>query len=582
MSERYKKGIKSIGVGFIDFIISLPLFVVVSYLIFLFIAVFRIPDKIAYVLFIMVIGIVLIKLIVDTIRKKTKGLYAFWISLIVCYIILLMFIFPLYIKENLPETVVFLLPGIFLPYLFLIIKSIKSNREKFGWGCGRFWGFWVGIPIGIILIVIYIVPGIVILKNRSLNAKLNKNIGISSVKELYKPTSKENGNHLLDTQNFPQNSKFTTFFREYAEDSYKPIPSSAFKKEIVRSASLYIPYLDSFSKYSFIQKARLGDYEINPFSAPIPNFERAIKIAKAGLTSTVFDIHNKNYISASDKINEVWHIAKIVRNNNLISGMVSKVIGEYTIDFIFRGIREKWILKKRFSALPRQILSDIEKLPIVIPGAYEFIENKPARLPCLGAEMFQFKEILKKNPAKAIFFYNFHKKRFLYKILGRMSYPLMIFNYPAMLKLIQIYIPERFSSKDEYIRYFLNSDVKSKALHFKRIISRRLIPNIIIFLFMPDYSRIINKEISYIALSRIMQTAISVERQRLKTGKYPEHPDNILEDPFSGKPLIYKRINKGYIIYSVGENRVDDGGDVISQKSKDIGFRKGDTISFSK
>jgi hypothetical protein len=32
-------------------------------------------------------------------------------------------------------------------------------------------------------------------------------------------------------------------------------------------------------------------------------------------------------------------------------------------------------------------------------------------------------------------------------------------------------------------------------------------------------------------------------------------------DPFDGQPLRYKKLAKGYIVYSVGENGKDDGGD---------------------
>lgn len=32
-------------------------------------------------------------------------------------------------------------------------------------------------------------------------------------------------------------------------------------------------------------------------------------------------------------------------------------------------------------------------------------------------------------------------------------------------------------------------------------------------------------------------------------------------DPFSGEPFIYKRCDKGYLLYSVGANGTDDDGD---------------------
>ena len=36
--------------------------------------------------------------------------------------------------------------------------------------------------------------------------------------------------------------------------------------------------------------------------------------------------------------------------------------------------------------------------------------------------------------------------------------------------------------------------------------------------------------------------------------------DEIPPDPFDGKPLRYKKLEKGYVVYSVGPDGNDDGG----------------------
>jgi hypothetical protein len=61
---------------------------------------------------------------------------------------------------------------------------------------------------------------------------------------------------------------------------------------------------------------------------------------------------------------------------------------------------------------------------------------------------------------------------------------------------------------------------------------------------------------------------VAVERWRLAKGALPDalgdlvpaHLDAIPTDPFDGKPFRYKRLAKGYVVYSVGENETDDGG----------------------
>jgi hypothetical protein len=63
-------------------------------------------------------------------------------------------------------------------------------------------------------------------------------------------------------------------------------------------------------------------------------------------------------------------------------------------------------------------------------------------------------------------------------------------------------------------------------------------------------------------------TALAIEGYRLKEGKLPETVDELVPgylpqvylDPFDGKPLRYKRVEPGYMVYTIGADGVDDGG----------------------
>ncbi len=88
---------------------------------------------------------------------------------------------------------------------------------------------------------------------------------------------------------------------------------------------------------------------------------------------------------------------------------------------------------------------------------------------------------------------------------------------------------------------------------------------------------------------RCTVAALAMERYRLGNGALPESLDELVPeyldsvplDPFDEKPLRYATKDGYVVIYSVGENGVDDGGDVqMSVKKKgcprvlpDIGFR---------
>jgi ABC-type transport system involved in multi-copper enzyme maturation permease subunit len=85
---------------------------------------------------------------------------------------------------------------------------------------------------------------------------------------------------------------------------------------------------------------------------------------------------------------------------------------------------------------------------------------------------------------------------------------------------------------------------------------------------------------------RCAEAALAAERYRRRHNRWPERleeltPDLLAKvpaDPFGGAPLHYKRLADGVVIYSVGPNGQDDGGDVLAtpgleRTGRDLGFR---------
>jgi hypothetical protein len=78
----------------------------------------------------------------------------------------------------------------------------------------------------------------------------------------------------------------------------------------------------------------------------------------------------------------------------------------------------------------------------------------------------------------------------------------------------------------------------------------------------------IGYELKHVAQLEIARTLLVVERYRLAHGSLPKTLDQLVpgclaavpEDPFDGAPLRYKRLHRGFLVYSVGEDRTDDGG----------------------
>ncbi len=99
--------------------------------------------------------------------------------------------------------------------------------------------------------------------------------------------------------------------------------------------------------------------------------------------------------------------------------------------------------------------------------------------------------------------------------------------------------------------------------------SHRLPPRFICAICLPSVSRCAYKTAGFEARRRPALTAIAVERYRLGhqgtlpaslAQLVPEFIKAVPADPFDGQPIRYIRQPKGYVIYSLGPNRKDDGG----------------------
>lgn len=76
---------------------------------------------------------------------------------------------------------------------------------------------------------------------------------------------------------------------------------------------------------------------------------------------------------------------------------------------------------------------------------------------------------------------------------------------------------------------------------------------------------------------RVAAAAIEVELYRIAHGRWPQKmadvDASVPTDPFTGKPMRYKRVDEGCVIYSVGPNLEDDGGQGNSEDADDVRFR---------
>ena len=83
----------------------------------------------------------------------------------------------------------------------------------------------------------------------------------------------------------------------------------------------------------------------------------------------------------------------------------------------------------------------------------------------------------------------------------------------------------------------------------------------------PAFSRCVILDLRGIGRFQTARTALAIERYRQATGNLPDtlselipgYLDAIPQDPFDGEPLRYKKLDVGFVVYSIGEDGLDDG-----------------------
>jgi len=89
---------------------------------------------------------------------------------------------------------------------------------------------------------------------------------------------------------------------------------------------------------------------------------------------------------------------------------------------------------------------------------------------------------------------------------------------------------------------------------------------------MPAMARIKDIHCRVVADVRITRTGLALLRYRETHGNFPETLDALrlrdVSDPFNGKPLVYRSDGRGFVVYSVGEDLKDNGGNPRQPKLK--------------
>ena len=91
---------------------------------------------------------------------------------------------------------------------------------------------------------------------------------------------------------------------------------------------------------------------------------------------------------------------------------------------------------------------------------------------------------------------------------------------------------------------------------------------ILLRIIMPALGRVTTVDLRNMAQLRTARAALAIQRYRLAEGKLPgaladlvpTYLDAVPKDPFDGNDLRYKKLETGFVVYSIGEDGSDDGG----------------------
>ncbi len=105
-----------------------------------------------------------------------------------------------------------------------------------------------------------------------------------------------------------------------------------------------------------------------------------------------------------------------------------------------------------------------------------------------------------------------------------------------------------------------------------RSVRSRLVADALFGILMPNCNALAQAEIHTKIDQDLLEIAFAIECYRLKTERFPDSLDvltpdylpRIPSDRFTNKPLVYRPAPAGYVLYSVGKNLRDDGGETIN------------------
>jgi hypothetical protein len=113
--------------------------------------------------------------------------------------------------------------------------------------------------------------------------------------------------------------------------------------------------------------------------------------------------------------------------------------------------------------------------------------------------------------------------------------------------------------------------------------------HILLHRLVPAFSRVVAFDVKITAYLRTGGVSLAVQRYRLAAGRLPDtladlvpaYLEAVPKDPFDGDELRYKKLERGFVVYSIGGDLSDDGGKESLPRNKRNGRSSNWDITFT-
>ena len=151
----------------------------------------------------------------------------------------------------------------------------------------------------------------------------------------------------------------------------------------------------------------------------------------------------------------------------------------------------------------------------------------------------------------------------------------ILFTQPGKVKARQMV--DRLYDYWDNIAHKTPAQIHSEKIDSKKEFMKIIKGNLLLDILAPTFEdRVVEEGYRNKASVQATVAIIALQRYKEDNGQYPDNLDGLVKagflkelpmDPWSDKPLVYKKTDTGFTLYSIGKNFVDDGG--VMAKDKD-------------